>query len=226
LSIQKTISDAEYDRSVISFLQSRHNYESSLIALENVIMQIDQLRQSILDLHLQELEKLGQLKAEVKAGLGNLLNSFNTWEMAYVLKTTVNGTVDFNKFWHVNQNVLAGETVFIIIPEDPGELLGKAQLPVAGSGKVKQGQAVNIRFLNFPDTEYGIVRGIVSSISVVPTSESYTLEVTFPNGLVTTYLNELPFCQEMYAVAEIITEDMRLLERLLMPLKRFVSEQK
>jgi len=47
----------------------------------------------------------------------------------------------------------------------------------------------------------------------------------FPNGLMTTYGNELPFHQEMYATAEIITEDMRLLERLFMPLKKIFSEQ-
>jgi len=82
-----------------------------------------------------------------------------------------------------------------------------------------------VRFLNFPDTEYGIVRGVVSNISVVPSGDSYTLEVDFPNGLMTTYGKELPFYQEMHATAEIITEDLRLLERLFMPLKKVFSEQ-
>ena len=53
-------------------------------------------------------------------------------------------------------------------------------------------------------TEYGIVRGIVSNISVVPSGDSYTMEVTFPNNLTTTYGKELPFYHEMHATAEII----------------------
>ena len=225
LNAQNFYSDAEHDASRISFLQSRHSLESSRIALVNANMQTDQLRQSVLDLRLQELEKQGQLQSEVKTGLDNLLNAFNTWEMAYVLKTPVNGTVDISKYWNVNQNLTAGETVFTIIPEASGKLAGRALLPIAGSGKVKPGQAVNVRFLNFPDTEYGIVRGVVRNISVVPSGDSYTMEVNFIDGLMTTYGKELPFYQEMHATAEIITEDMRLLERLFMPLKKILSEQ-
>ena len=225
LYAQKIIPDAEYDAAVNIFLQSRHSLESSLITLDNAAMQIDQLRQSILDLRLQELEKQGQLQSDIKTGLDNLINAFNVWEMAYVLKTPVDGTVDISKFWNVNQNITAGETVFTIIPDASEQLVGRALLPIAGSGKVKTGQAVNIRLLNFPDTEYGIVRGVTSNISVVPSGDSYTLEVHFPNGLMTTYGRELPFYQEMHATAEIITEDLRLLERLLMPLRKVFSEQ-
>jgi len=225
LFTQKMIAEAEYESEVVRFLQSRYSLESSRIALDNVNMQIDQLRQSILDLKLQEIEKQGQLQTEMKTGLDNLLNAFNTWEMTYVLKTPVNGTVDISKYWNVNQNITAGETVFTIISEVSEQLVGRAALPIAGSGKVKTGQAVNVRFLNFPDTEYGIVCGVVSNISVVPSGESYTLEVIFNNGLMTSYGKELPFYHEMHATAEIITEDLRLLERLLMPLKRVFSEQ-
>jgi HlyD family secretion protein len=79
--------------------------------------------------------------------------------------------------------------------------------------------------MNYPDHEYGIVRGMAGNISVVPSGDAYTLEVTFPNGLMTTYGKTLPFTQEMHATAEIITEDLRLLERLMMPLKKIFSEQ-
>jgi len=68
------------------------------------------------------------------------------------------------------------------------------------------------------------VRGKVSNISVVSSGDSYTLEVSFPNGLMTTYGKELPFYQEMYATSEIITEDLRLLERFFMPLKKIFNE--
>ena len=225
---QKMIAEAEYEAEHVRFLQSQHSLVSSQIALDNANMQMDQLRQSILDLRLQELEKQEQLQSEIKTGLDNLTNSFNTWEMAYVLKTPVDGTVDISKYWNVNQNITAGETVFTILNSQFSILnclIGRAALPIAGSGKVKPGQAVNVRFLNFPDTEYGIVRGVVSNISVVPSGEAYTLEVAFSNGLMTSYGKELPFYHEMHATAEIITEDLRLIERLMMPLKKVFSEQ-
>ena len=225
LNARKVTSDAEHENAAISFLQSKHNLESSKISLDNASIQIDQLQQSILDLKLQEQEKQNQLQTELKTNFDNLLNGFNTWEMTYILKSPVDGIVDVSKYWNENQNITAGETVFTIIPEATDRLIGKAQLPIAGSGKVKPGQRVTVRFLNFPDTEYGMVHGIVSNISVVPSGESYTLEVDFHNGLMTTYGKELPFHQEMHATAEIITEDLRLLERFFMPLKKIFSEQ-
>ena len=221
----KLIPDAEYDDASISFLQSRQSLVSSQMALDNADIQIDQLRQSALDLRLQELEKTSQLQSEIKTGFDNLSNSFNAWEMNYILKSPVDGKVDISKYWSVNQNITAGETVFTVISNTSDELVGKAQLPIAGSGKVKTGQKVNIRFLNYPDHEYGMVHGVVNSISVVPSGENYTVEIGLPQGLKTTYGEELFFSQEMHATAEIITEDLRLLERLFLPLKKILMEQ-
>jgi HlyD family secretion protein len=226
LNVKKMLSDSEHDNAAISFLQSKHNLESSRISLDNANIQVVQLQQSILDLQLQELEKKNQLQSEIKTGFDNLLNSFNTWEMTYILKSPVDGKVDISKYWSVNQNITAGETIFTVIPNASDELIGKAQLPIAGSGKVKTGQKVNIRFLNYPDHEYGMVHGVVNNISVIPSGESYTVEIGLPQGLKTTYGEELFFSQEMHASAEIVTDDLRLLERLFLPLKKIFKGQK
>jgi HlyD family secretion protein len=225
LNMQKILSDSEHDNATVVLLQSKHSLESSQIALDNANIQIDLLRQSILDLQLQGMEKHKLLESEIKTNFDNLLNDFNTWELAYVLRSPVDGVVDVSKYWNVNQNIVAGEAIFTIIPESNSQLVGKAQLPMLGSGKVKQGQTVNIRFLNYPDQEYGMVRGILNSIALVPNGESYTVEIGFPQGLETTYGIKLSFSQEMHATAEIITEDLRLLERLVMPIKKIFSEQ-
>jgi HlyD family secretion protein len=98
-------------------------------------------------------------------------------------------------------------------------------LPVARSGKVKKGQKVNIYLANYPDEEFGIVKGMVEDISLVPVNDHYTLEIALPDGLLTTYKKTLPFSQEMTANAEIITEDMRLIERFVLPLKKLWKER-
>lgn len=226
LNTKDAVPDAQLETSAINLLQSRHSVESSKIAIDNAHLQIDQLGQTILDLQLQELEKKSQLQSEIKNGFDNLMNGFNTWEMAYILKSPVEGRVDISNYWSVNQNIVAGETIFTILPNDENLLVGKAQLPIAGSGKVKAGQKVNISFLNYPDHEYGIVHGVVNNISVVPSGESYIVDVGLPHGLTTTYGKTLVFTQEMHATAEIITDDLRLLERLFSPLKKIFSEQK
>ena len=92
------------------------------------------------------------------------------------------------------------------------------------SGKVRVGQRVMVRFMNFPDQEFGIVNGIVSSISLVPSGDNYVVEVSFQKGLVTDYDKQLPVAREMQAQADIVTEELRLIERLFMPLKKIIKE--
>jgi tyrosine-protein phosphatase YwqE len=50
-------------------------------------------------------------------------------------------------------------------------------------------------------------------------SRSYVLEVEFPENLTTTYKKTLIFRQQMQGIAEVITDDLRLIERLLNPIK-------
>ena len=118
----------------------------------------------------------------------------------------------------------SGDLVFAIVPEQKTELIGKAMLPPERSGKVKTGQRVIIRFLNYPDQEFGIVNGRVAAISAVPNADRYVVEIVLPNGLYTNYRKELPFHPEMKAQADIVTDDLRLIERIFYPVKQIFKE--
>ncbi len=84
------------------------------------------------------------------------------------------------------------------------------------SGKIRIGQQVNIRLANFPDREFGILQGKVKNISLVPDKDgNLLLDVGLIKGLETSYHKIIPFQQEMKGNAEIVTEDLRLTERLL-----------
>jgi hypothetical protein len=51
----------------------------------------------------------------------------------------------------------------------------------------------------------------------IDNQKAYMLEIEFPNLLVTNYVKELTFSQEMIGIAEITTEDLRLLDKFLNP---------
>ena len=113
-----------------------------------------------------------------------------------------------------------------ILSECPGgeTWIGRALLPIQRSGKVKAGQRVIVRFTNFPDQEFGVVNGRLSSVSLVPSEDNYMVEIAFPNGLTTNYRKNLPVSYEMKATAEIVTDDVRLIERFFQPLKKVLKE--
>ena len=87
---------------------------------------------------------------------------------------------------------------------------------------------MNIRFSNFPDKEYGLIVGKirnVSQVSVVVENEScYMVDIALPNGLMTTYRKQLPFVPEMEGTADIITDELSLLERMFLPMKKIMME--
>ena len=161
---------------------------------------------------------------DYRATVGQLLAAIRRWEMDYCLISPETGKVQLLRQVYPNLHVNGGEMFCQIVPDERGEWIGRALLPVLRSGKVKVGQRVIVRFSNYPDQEFGIVNGRVSTISLVPTEDNYVVEITFPKGLTTNYGNNLPVTQEMKASAEIVTDDIRLIERFFQPLKKILKE--
>jgi HlyD family secretion protein len=194
-------------------------------------IQIGQLKESLLDTKQQDIEKRNELHTQLQSLILQLKTGIQEWELNYVLRAPIDGKISFTKYWIENQNVSSGEEVFTIVPTavtTPFLVIGKAMLPIARSGKVKAGQKVNVRLQNFPENEYGILRGIVSKISLVPvqTGETayYAVEISLPDKLVTVYKKELPYLPNMQGQADIITDDVSLLERLVLPVKKVLKE--
>lgn len=230
LNAKGLISAEEQETSRNRYLQGRLSVENMNTSLQNTQIQITQMKESLLDTEYQYQDKKNQLETQLKTYISQLLTAIQTWEQDYVLVASIGGRVTFTNYWVENQNVSVGDVIFNIVPEHAGRMIGKAQMHLERSGKVKAGQRVNIRFTNFPDSEYGTVRGVVKNISMVPvkgTQEEnyYTVEIELPDGLKTTYNKELPYLPEMQAQADIITDDISVLERFFMPLRKIWTER-
>lgn len=225
LFARKVISENEYEVSKNSFLQSKQTYLSFNASLKQFELQLIQGEESLLDLQQQASE----LESKYKLSLHNATEALNaqirSWEYDYLMVSPISGVVNQMGIWSNNQNVSAGETVFTVIPTGQERPRGKAMLPIQGAGKVKIGQRVNVRINNFPDQEFGYMFGKVISISSIPTQEGfYVVEVDFPNGMKTNYEKILPISRQMQGTADIITQDLRLIERVFMPMKKLVIE--
>src|SRR6056297_2502979 len=212
------IPEAEFEKSESKLIRKKYELEQAEISLSNARIEISKIEQDILDLQLDYRQKSNQLRSALTEARNNLESSIKEWKHDFYLASPINGTVTFTKYWSENQSVKKGERVMTIIPRNQGEMIGKLTLNFKGAGKVKKGQEVNIKFSNYPYLEYGMVRGVVRSISMVPEDQSYIVEVSLPDSLTTFYGKTLSFTQQMQGSAEIITEDKRLLEQILRPI--------
>jgi len=219
------MSKAEFEKSESKMLQKNFDFEQSRANLATTKMQLQEIEQQILELKLESSNHYQEQKMMLKEYFNKLKNDINTWEHNYLLKSPMNGIVSFTKYWSVNQNVIAGDKVFTIVPEDSSRITGRITLPIQGSGKVAIGQKVNIKFESYPYMEYGMVGGVIKSISLVPENNFLIAEVDFPDALITNYGKEIVFTQEMQGIAEIITEEVRLLEKLFNPIRSIFKKQ-
>jgi multidrug resistance efflux pump len=226
LFTQKLISDSDYEKSRSQLIAKQYSFEQMNSSISSTNLQIESLNQNILELKLQKEKQMNDHIALIKESYGNLLAVVETWKYQYVLTASTKGKVTFNQFWNENQSVKAGEIVITIIPEDEGEIIGKAQLTFQGAGKVKEGQDANIQFASYPYMEFGMVKGIVNAVSLAPDNDYYTVEIKLPDGLKTYYGIDLDFKQEMQGKAEIITENKRLLERIVRPFRYIMNRNK
>jgi len=226
LFIQKVIPAADYDKSRSNLLGKQYEFEQVKIDESATDIQIEGRNQAILELELTASEETRQRQNDWQVSFDNLTAAIAEWKQKYLLEAPINGVVSFTTFWSKNQSVREGDRVMTVIPSDQGKIIGKISLPVQGAGKVTLGQKVNIKIDNFPYLEYGMVKGVVRNISLVPDNQEYIVEVDLPDGLKTYYEIEIPFKQEMQGTAEILTDERRLLERIISPIRAAISQQR
>jgi hypothetical protein len=95
------------------------------------------------------------------------------------------------------------------------EIIGKVNIPSANITAIKPGQKVLIRLEQYPDAEFGMVTGVIQFISSLPENDTYLVLVDLPQGLVTTFGKEINLGAGLKGSAEIITEDSRLIEKII-----------
>ncbi len=225
LKEQALVSQKDLDTLQSAVLQKTYALEEASANIDEIQLQITKLQASKQEVTYQYDEQEKKLRLELEEALDTLMGQIVLWEHTNVLYAPIDGTVTFTDYWSENQNVESGDVVMTIVPDGSNSLIGHVRLPIQGAGKVAAGQRVNIKFANYPYTEYGIVTGRIKDISLVPSDEGYVVTVHFPGSLTTSYGKNLSFTQEMQGTAEIITEDRRLLERMLQPLQILLKER-
>ena len=212
---RQTLEEAE-----LLFLQQQKN-------LSSMRNQISQLESNLLDLQTnQKNTVINQTKDEINL-YRNLLNSFNQlkrsirdWELMFVLESSIEGQLSYINFWRSSQYINTGALVFSVLPTKHETYLIRAKAAGLYTGKLRVGQKAIVRLSNYPDREFGVLEGELTNISKTPDSEGFlVLEISLPKQLTTSFGIELEFQQEMFGTAEIVTEDLRLLERLLYQLR-------
>lgn len=210
------IATQEIEKQRLLYLQSQKTYKTVLSTISQIKSSLNELNKNSKTTQINNQKESSTLERNQMQAFYELKKTIKDWELNYVLKSAIEGKISFLQLWAENQTVNAGDNVFTIIPTHEKGYIGKAKALSQNSGKIKIGQEVIIRLTNFPEREFGILKGKVTAISLTPDKEGNLLiDISLPKGLQTSYHKKITFRQEMNGTADIITNDLRLTERIL-----------
>lgn len=219
----EALTPADYERTRQSVLQKQIALLSQNTVITSTEANLINMEQQLLELQIQRDNETTNYQVQLSEAREQLLMQINLWKEKYILQSPIEGKVTFTKYWSSNQNVISGERLASVVPDDSLQIIGKMYIPSQGFAKVKPGQIVNVKLNGFPYMEYGILKGRIRSLSSIPEVEGYAAEVAFEKGLISSYNTRLKFIQQMDGTGDIITKDQRLLERFLSPLRSAIK---
>jgi multidrug efflux pump subunit AcrA (membrane-fusion protein) len=222
---QNMIPPSEYEKSQGVIISKQQSYENARLQIAQNSIAIAKLKQEILDTMEDYIITQKKINESLSNSYNQLSSALATWGKSYILTSPSTGYLTFMSIWSDLQEVSIGDPLFVITPEDIGEIHARLFVPFRGAGKVLPGQLVNIKLDGYYYLEYGMIEGRLASISAGHTQQGYPAVVSLPNGLTTSYGFYVDFNRELHGTAEITTEDLSLLQRLFNPIKHLYKSK-
>jgi len=218
---EKAIPKTQFMLAENEFYNKKQLYENLKRRLAQEEVEITNLQDQLLDLKFKNDEVIRNLKDDIFLNIAEVKSLISGWQENYLLISPISGTLSYPKNLAINQNVNQNDILFIVVP-DKSPLIGNMQVFPVGFGKVKIGQSVRIKLDNYPFQEYGFINGLVETVSLTHNSleNSYRVKVFLPDGLTTSLNKNLEFKSELVGIAEIVTEDLSILERIIFKFRK------
>ena len=207
--------DFEEERTKLANLERQRDlYEENILRKRNEIIG---LKKGITNESLGQAENNSGTSSRLLGSLNTLRSSINKWKQTYLLTAPIVGRVSVNPAIE-NKFIREGEPVLTVVPQQSKAIVGRATVPVEGSGKVKKEQRVILKLDSYPYQEYGTLKGFVLDKSLVPKDNQFTITVSVPtnenNNLITSFGKEITFEQQLQGKVEIVTEEKGFIDRI------------
>lgn len=192
-------------------LASRLPLQQSKSAIINNYLSQQAKEKEILELDRQMAEQ----QSVFLQAINTLKSTIDEWKSNYLLTAPFPGRLTYAGILQENQTLMAGQEVLYIQPDNT-DFFGELVVSQSSLGKIREGQEVLVRFSSYPYQEFGSVTGKLDYLSEFPVRDSVFLgKVSLPQRLVTNYGRKLTPRNGMAGQAEIITQDLTLLERVI-----------
>lgn len=235
LNKKGVISDLDKEKVESQWVSSQKQYNN----LDQGIIQ-NKIREEQLILETQKLvedraSKIQLHRYDIDQVINNLEPEIIEWKRKYYINSEISGEISFVPNINKDQFIAQNTVVLSIIPVDNSN---KKQIRVLttnnGIGKINVDDKVIVKVDGYPYKEFGLLISKVNSISNLPeiirTQNGemrylYSIDINLPDTLKTNYNEEIEFRPNSSVIAEIITKDKSILERLFETFLSLVNQE-
>lgn len=208
------VSKIELEQKEIAYLNAKDKVEVLNGTILNSQLQKDLLNKENTSLDIERNDSYFKLKNNVLQYYNALIFELSEWQNKYVLVSPIDGVISLYDIRSEDQFLLSEKKAFTVTPNNIQDYFAMIKLPISNSGKVHKGQKCIIKLHNYPYTEFGMLKGVIQSISATPKEGYYSVKVQLANQLTTTTNKKLYSKSELVGEAEIIIEDLTLFDRI------------
>jgi hypothetical protein len=216
---EKVISEEEYRQMVSQSIARKVPVQEVESSVQNIAAQQNDKQKELLEIN----NNISTQQILFKEAVNNFKSDVNQWKHIHLLTATIEGTLSFTTFLEQNQQLESGIIIAFILPKGNNYYL-QTFIPQNNFGKVSKGQKVLLKFPAYSWQEYGSVTGVIDYISPIPSDSGYLAKINLPKGLTTNHNKKILYREGLSAQAEIITKDIRLLQRLYYSITKMNAE--
>lgn len=222
LNSQGVLSDLDFEKNKINLLNEQKQYSilengiiSNQIKVEQLRLEIHQLKESKLSTENTSLMK-------IQESISNIKQAIRKWRQNYLVVSQIDGLVTIKSNIVPKGSVSEKQVVATVIPKGgvPNRFVRALAFEKDGVGRVEIKNSVILKVDGYPYKEFGTIKGEVAAISILPDKDAngiaiYEIIIPVPQKLVTNNRKIIPGNPNTGVVAEIITHDRSILERVL-----------
>jgi multidrug resistance efflux pump len=222
LYAEQIYSKTEFKKQANRYFEKCGEREELQKAIITNKLKIVDAQKELQDFEYSLLEKKRASLDGVAKSLRNIENNLNNWQQHYLITAPADGKLVYLKQINVNQYIRQEETLFAVVPEQQ-TYVAVVDIPVLGMGKAGVGQKVILKLDDYPFQEYGALEGKILRVEPSLDVKSYRVVVELPKGLRSTYNQTFQCRSELAGTAEVITRDMRFIERIFYGIRKMLA---
>ena len=214
LYFQSVISEVDYIKFKSEKLLRYRSLLQNEVLIKNTESDLATIENDLREIRTQQSRSLKQIRLQINNQVKIILADIERWRRNYIITAPLEGLIANAQIDLKYSNVTTNTKLLTIIP-DKNESFAVARVPIYGSGELAYNQLVYLSLYDYPSEKYGEVIGRINNISVLPRDSTYEVQINLVEPITTSFGYPIEIKPLMQARAQIVTKDMRLIERLL-----------